>query len=573
MIQFGTDAASMSTGKVSDFYTEFNMLNEILSKELKHKDESIELLRIELDKARQELMDKAASLHRSKEELGSMKSFESKALSLFAESEQRFHELDLEIEKRKESEKKMFDSFTAQTKELQQTKMELIESKREIECLKMRLRNSESSSECESSTEEVSNDDKENHNLQDEIRILRNELKLATEAEENSTKAMDDLAFALKEVATESNQIKQNLASKEEELDQAKEEIEQYKLKLKAASEKYDELVAENELCKNTMDRLRIEAEDSVLAWSGKEAGFVECIRRAEEDRNNVFKENLDLMESVRNAETLVQTARQENHNLRDILKQALNEANVSKEAARIATAENSQLKDALQEKQKALEFISQENEALKMNEAAAFDSIKELKRMVSKKVARDPIPEEDIVTFTESDSNANAKAKEKEEVTETETPTKTTTEVKPKSKSLSLSEFGFSVRELRLPTKITEKESDDEYFDDEEDCDSLDKDPLKGSIFDTDSPVAAGPAVGGGGGAGRHRRAKSSFEVSEGMHADDMDVDGDGGHYDDDSGHNYRKKKALLRRFGDMLMRRSYHHRKEPSLECAAHT
>ncbi|KAK1559858.1 hypothetical protein Q3G72_019139 [Acer saccharum] len=61
----------------------------------------------------------------------------------------------------------------------------------------------------------------------------------------------------------------------------------------------------------------------------------------------------------------------QENYKLQDIIKQMLNESHVAEEAARIA-------KDALHEKEQALEFIIRENENLKMKEAPALDSIKE---------------------------------------------------------------------------------------------------------------------------------------------------------------------------------------------------
>ncbi|KAJ6413641.1 hypothetical protein OIU84_006444 [Salix udensis] len=76
--------------------------------------------------------------------------------------------------------------------------------------------------------------------------------------------------------------------------------------------------------------------------------------------------------------------AKQENQKVRDILKQALNEANVAKEAAGIARDENSQLKDVLAEKDNALVFITQENENLRINEAANLEEIKELKKFLS---------------------------------------------------------------------------------------------------------------------------------------------------------------------------------------------
>ncbi|TXG60148.1 hypothetical protein EZV62_014721 [Acer yangbiense] len=573
---------AMSTGKVSDIYTELNALNETFSTELKTKDKNIETLKVELVKAKQELLNKDASLDKLKEELGTMKSsedklkeklgtmnsFESKALNLLAESEERFQELDIEIENRKESEKKMFDSFTVRTKELEQTKMELVESKLEIESLRVKLKKLEGSSKknlsalgddtekafqslkselelanqnLARSQENEKDSSMETKSLIEKMSLLKNELKLATEAEDNSKKALDDLAFALKEVATEANQMKEKLSSTQQELEDTKQEAEKFKSKLKSTEEKLDKLKKEADVYKNTSERLRLEAEESLLAWSGKETGFVDCIKRAEEERDAAQRKNTSLLESLKAAENAITAGKQENHKLRDILKQALNEANVAKEAARIA-------KDALHDKEQALEFIIKENENLKMNEAAALDSIKELKRLVYQGTTNKESKHED----TESSQELQPQNSPEKEHSE--------------GKKKLLSEFGFSLKELKIPHKSNNEDKDEDEDPDkqsDEDCDSGKGDPLKGSIFDTDSPVSAAVV------SQTHHRRRSSLLTDSGDATSSDDFDIEGAQFEDaDGDKSSRKKKALLRRFGDLLMRRNYHHRKEPSFE-----
>ena len=83
-------------------------------------------------------------------------------------------------------------------------------------------------------------------------------------------------------------------------------------------------------------------------------------------------------------AENLGKKAKDENQKVRDILKQAISEANVAKEAAGIARAENSNLKDALLDKEEELQFALKEVERVKANEALANENVKKLKRLLS---------------------------------------------------------------------------------------------------------------------------------------------------------------------------------------------
>ncbi|KAG6517169.1 WEB family protein At3g02930, chloroplastic-like [Zingiber officinale] len=243
-------------------------------------------------------------------------------------TEGRVDELECELEKSRESETRMLESLTSQTKQLEQTKILLEEMKLEVRMVRT-----------------ASNSPR---NGRDEAGALRTELRLALAAEEKSKRAMDGLALALKEVSTESGWLKG-------ELEAARGEAERVGTALRLA-----EVEA---------GRLRVEAEESVAAWLEKEAGFLECIRTCEEE-----------LEAARRdcacAERKQRAAREEASNLRDIVKQAIKEASVVKEALEIARRENAQLQDLL-------EAVRRELEEAKATEAAAQQSVRDMKLML----------------------------------------------------------------------------------------------------------------------------------------------------------------------------------------------
>ncbi|GFY90836.1 myosin heavy chain-related protein [Actinidia rufa] len=523
------------------------------TKELKTKEKIIDALRLELEKAKEfevRLAQRDESFSRLKTELSHVKASESRSMGLLSEGKKRIQELEEEIEGEKLSEAKMYDSFVSQTKQFDQTKIELEESKlevaslrenlealrsknlngaynhenvdsmkEEIESLRSKLQllkvNLHRAQECE----EVASSKAEN--MLAEMNLLKSELKLAIDAEEKSKKAMDDLALVLKEVATEANQAKENLSLTELQLEHVKQEAEQLKGIVRSTEERYKTLLEdaerENEWYKNTVERLRLADEESILAWNDKEIGFVNCIRRAEEERAIAQQENVRLMESIKATENLTRTSREENFKLRDILKQALNEANVAKAAAGIAKEENSQLKDSHNEKDKALNFLTRENERLRINEAVAHENIKELKWLLSMWSKKE--------TKTDEGKKLN-KA------------------------------FSFGVSNLKIPSE-QETDANEKVVEEE---DPVNSKALKGSIFDTvDSPKSEPHTT-------LYRRVSSSFtddgETINLEHSEES-------HFGDEENERnlQRKSKVLLRRFGGLLKRKGSV-RKEPSLE-----
>ncbi|GAB4847258.1 hypothetical protein Ancab_026299 [Ancistrocladus abbreviatus] len=533
--------------------------------ELKVKDKTIESLDKKVKKLESKLTEREVSACIMKEEQDVLKSSMADSLS---EITKRTKDLEAEIDQRKESGAKLFDQYVAQTTQLEQATVLLEKCKSENNELREKLRSYEENvhamrDEIERLNAELL-EERDNlaralqgekaglskaQSLLEEMGSLKNELRLAVEAEEKSKRAMDDMAMALKEVAIEASQAKEKLASTEEQLQIVTEEAKRLKSMLMNTEDDCKNLLSEtkkeNERLKNTAERLRLEAEESLMAWNEKEIQFVKCIKKVEDERTAAQEENLSMKESLSELDAMYEKAKDENQKLRDILKQALNEANVAKEAAGIAKAENSELKDSLAEKDKALVALAQENEFLKINEAAANENIKELKRLVSTGTKKD------FKTLEKSSEEKEAKKSEKEHH---------------KSGKRLSGTFNFDLKDLRIPVPgIPHKPNHTE--------DELEKDDaLTDSIFDLveppvqeppaeEPPAEVLPAKEPPAKEPHHRRTTSActddekslnleeLDQQEMPHLDDLEVDRNS---------HSKKKVVFIRKFGDLLKRKS---------------
>ncbi|XP_062186232.1 putative WEB family protein At1g65010, chloroplastic isoform X2 [Phragmites australis] len=280
--------------------------------------------------------------------------------------------LEREVEKSKESERKMLESLIYQTKQLEQTKISLEEAKLEIATLQQANKGLEAAVAAtrRGGMEQRSVKDLVFGGADEEIRVLRSELRTAMQGEERSRKALDDLSVALSDVTMEAKQVKIWLSEAQSELEAANAEAERLGVELTAAKARLRAVSDEH-------DRCRLEAEESAAAWGDKERVFLECVRASEEEVNRGRQENTKLVESQR-------VIRDENARLRDILKQAVAEANVVKESLELARGENARLNDVVAEKDSALQSLRQEYECIKVSEAAAQGSLKELNSLLA---------------------------------------------------------------------------------------------------------------------------------------------------------------------------------------------
>ncbi|XP_004502404.1 uncharacterized protein [Cicer arietinum] len=478
-------------------------------------------------------------------------------MALLSDYKRKIQESEAELEKRKESESNLFDTLVMQTKQLEQNKILLEESRLEISSLEEKLKTLQLGSnqtnnikglegmkviEQELPKKKLNETQDEPSmkvkNLVEELDLLKSELISATKAEENSKKAMDDLAFALKEVATEANQVKAKLTLSQVELEHTKGDAERWKTMLENTEEKYKELLdvtrKEADRFKNTAERLRLEAEESLLAWNEKETEFVTCIKRADEERLLAQQETTRLLDLLKEAENKTKVSKEENQKLRDILKQALNEANVAKEAAEIAKAENARLQDSLS-------LLVHENETLKIHEAASFENIIELKRMLSESSTKEFKNEDIEKSTTKEDKESGKKAKAHNSGDHHKEHRE--------SKSLSKT-FSLNLKDMITTHKQQHKVGNEL----EVNKDIREDDTLRGSIFD-----------------------EVDSSDSESHHDVDMGIPDDFEHYDEshfdesEGDRNNRKSKALLKRFGDLIRRKNtnhHFHRKELSHE-----
>ncbi|XP_043720700.1 putative WEB family protein At1g65010, chloroplastic [Telopea speciosissima] len=456
------NVADTNARRVQELSAEVESVKESLAnsrEQLEIKHTEVEALRIELEKAKYlavVLEEKEASLKKLKHDLNYTKESKSQAMDDLSEAKRKLHMIEYEMEKAKESESKMLSLLTLQTKQLEQTKILLEECRFELTCLNEKVEYLERSDE-QNSTENATSHSCYSHSMEEtvaalkselqfvkkclnhsqegealaqskakalahELNLLRTELKLATDAEEKNRKAMDDLALVLREVSMEANEAKGKLISSQSERENAMREVECLKQVMKSTEEMYVELLskARNEIkqIKDEAERLRIEAEESNLVWNRKEVGFINCIKGTEEEFHDIKQENSKLLESMREAEHITKVSKEETNKLRDILKQALNEANVAKEAAEIARNENYKLKDSLAEKDITLQDLTRENERLRINEATALENIKNMRRLLSTATTRRTAtqqPEEafkgQIPTCKESDEDGKTLA------------------------------------------------------------------------------------------------------------------------------------------------------------------
>ncbi|CAF2067252.1 unnamed protein product [Brassica napus] len=533
-------------------------------------------------------------------ELSKMKasSLESDVVSLKAalsEKDALLKNLQTEAERSKETEKKLLSSLEDQSRELE-------ESKTEIASLKERIDgsfHSQDSSEDDSSVQDSdieslkiemaqAHDAAEASSLKvsdllEEMKAVKNELKEAIEAEMTSKKAMDDLALALKEVATDASQAKEKLAMVETELTAARLDSKEWK-------EKHEEVKKEAELLKNTSERLRIEAEESLTAWNGKESVFVSIIKRGEDEKSSLLDENNRLLVALVAAENLGKKAKDENQKVRDILKQAISEANVAKEAAGIARAENSNLKDALLDKEEELGDAMLEIERVKVNEAVANDNVKKLKKVLSEFEAameeerhrslsrQDSLQKEVEVRVEEKEEEKKEKKKEKKEKKrEHNRQDHIDKKMIGKTCSFSLMKLAHAhnhhhhhKHKESVEEETAKGQGDTSHHTDdsgEGNSPSSDSYLFKGSIFD----VAETPHAGG---AQTHHKRRSSctfLEEVETINPEDLESLEEGELNDKGAVAAARKKKAFIRRFGDLLVRRkslSFSHKKESSTD-----
>ncbi|XP_052169259.1 putative WEB family protein At1g65010, chloroplastic [Oryza glaberrima] len=240
---------------------------------------------------------------------------------------------------------------------------------------------------------------------QDKIRIEQ-ELDGARDERDKAKKAVEDLAAALREVSSEAREAKERVLAKQTELDSAQLQISELKAEMKNAQDRYqlmlDESKSEVECISKTVEKLGSEAKISNDEWASKEAGFVEMIRRSEEEMSSIKSEMSSLMVSLGAAEKQVKELRAERTRLLDKLKQSelTNSEGSSISSTGVQqTADESKstvgLKDLVSRKEKEVLALNDEVTDLRLRETAALAKANELSKLLAEATAKKAEEEE----------------------------------------------------------------------------------------------------------------------------------------------------------------------------------
>ncbi|CAF2041576.1 unnamed protein product, partial [Brassica napus] len=268
----------------------------------------------------------------------------------------------------KETENKLLTSSGEKSRELEESKVEIAWLKEKID---------ESSKSQNSIEDDSSVQNFDIYSLKIEMDSTKESLAQAHAAAETSSLkiTMDDLALTLKKVATDCSQAKEKLVVVKTELEATRFDSKEWK-------EKHEDAKKKTELFKNTSVRIRIEEDESFLAWDKKETAFMSTVKRGEDEKSLLLEQNNRLLVALFAAENQSKRAKDENQRVRDILKPVISEANVAKEA--VDRAVNSKLKDSLLDKEEELQFSLKEVERVKINKAVASDNDKKSKKLLS---------------------------------------------------------------------------------------------------------------------------------------------------------------------------------------------
>jgi chromosome segregation ATPase len=195
---------------------------------------------------------------------------------------------------------------------------------------------------------------------------LIEELQASKDELEKVKKAMDDLASALHEVSAEAREARENFLNKSEELDRARSENEELNLNLKNTKESYevmlDEANYERVCLQKTVEKLEKETRGSNDEWYEKEMGFMESVRKSEEEIVKIKLERDEAVESLKETQSKLDIKRGENEKLQSEYREVEIKINELEKALIEAQEESASLKK-LMAKERETEMIVRDNE------------------------------------------------------------------------------------------------------------------------------------------------------------------------------------------------------------------
>ncbi|XP_039122290.1 WEB family protein At3g02930, chloroplastic-like isoform X2 [Dioscorea cayenensis subsp. rotundata] len=448
--EINAEKVELLSGEVSRLKTLLDSKLESKSLEVaelvKKLDSEIVALKEELEKAKAaegKLVDMEALIEGLKIEVTDAKQAESDAAKNVDEWKKKAELLETQLDEARVSERSLLDSLASVRKELEESNDSLQDAESEISVLKGKLESLEielatykqslddSNQSLDSAQKEAIelrntvevlksnfqkaeaekmqalNDEKTAttnlQSLSEEKKILLDELEMAREDGEKVKKAMDDLTSALHEVSAEARDAQEKLLVKQAEVENANNQIEELQLTLRNTQEKYEVVLDEAKyeaIClKNSIEKLETEAKNSKAEWDEKESEFITAVKKSVEEITAIKVEMSNLADSLKGAENEAQAAKEDGGQLMNKLKQVESELTIVNKAVEEAEGKSLELKERLLDKENEVQSITQENDELRVREAAAQEKIKELSALLAEATAKKPDENDEVDT------------------------------------------------------------------------------------------------------------------------------------------------------------------------------
>ncbi|PIM98421.1 hypothetical protein CDL12_29098 [Handroanthus impetiginosus] len=582
---------------------EINENNKVIS-ELKLE---IDYLRQELENAKsfeEKLAEKEAIFEQLNVDLEAAKMAESYARNLVNELHEKVEELASHAEQAKRLERSASDSLESVMKQLEVSKESLHDADSEIAALKEKVGLLESSiarqkgdleesehrvelakeeasemamkieslrSELETVKEEKNqslNNEKlaaaNVQNLLEEKNKLINELGASRDEEEKSKKALESLASALHEVSSEERDTKEKLMSIQVERENYQIQIEDLKLVLEATKEKYESMLAdakqEIDALTNSVEQSKHDYQNLTAEWEQKELQLMKSVKKSEEENSSMDAEISRLVNLLKMTEEEACATREEENRWKNSFKEAESEVIYLKGVLGEAKAESMRLKEGLMDRENEMQNILQENEELRKREAASLEKVEELSKLLEEALSKKQVEENGEVTDSEKDYDMLPKVVEFSEQNGT-ADVKPNVELQSSLEELSVKEKLAEVNDVPNDEPV-QRASEDENLNgklkEKDNSDSAEVDlKMWESCKIEEKDLSPGGEAGGESfedeldskaeGADNHDQA-NGLSTSENV---------DNGGSSPSKQNSQKKKKALLRKFGNLLKKK----------------
>ncbi|KAG1359389.1 WEB family protein, chloroplastic [Cocos nucifera] len=453
-------------------------VNNEAAEMVKKLDSEVDALKQELERtkaAEEKLIEMVSFSEGLRIELADAKKAESDSTMLAEEWKKKAGLLDIQVEELKQSEKSLSDSLAPAMKQLEESNALLEDAESEIATLKGKMESLEievarhktdldESHRClylaqqealdivkmvevlksklqtlEEEKLQALNNEKDAasniESLMEERNKLIDEVNIARDEGEKVKKTLEGLASALHEVSSEARETQDRLLTTQAEIEDAHAQIERLKSALKNTKERYevtlDEARYEIVCLKKTVERLETEAKSLSGEWEDKELNFVTAIKRSDEELASLKVEMAKVVDALTGAEREAKAAKDDASQMITKLREAESKVTAANEAAEEAKAESLRLKESLLDKENELQSITQENDDLRIREAAALEKVKELSALIAEATAKkteengelsNSEKDYDLLPNTSESSDINANESEAEKM-KSETP------------------------------------------------------------------------------------------------------------------------------------------------------